>query len=90
MPRFVKIWMTPLAARDPYIDAPAAPLMISNDSMSSAEMSLKLAVVITLSTMTRGVSLPEIELAARSMICDVVPGSPLLLCTLTPGTLPTR
>src|SRR5260370_37394308 len=40
-PRLVKIWITPLAASEPYSDEAAAPLMISTWSMSSELMSAR-------------------------------------------------
>src|SRR5260370_10435470 len=40
-PRLVKIWMTPLAASDPYSDEAAAPFTISMWSMSSELMSAR-------------------------------------------------
>ncbi len=41
LPRFVKIWITPLLAREPYSAAAAAPLMISIRSMSAGSRSAR-------------------------------------------------
>ena len=82
---------TPLPARAPYSDAPAAPLTTSTFSMSLGLMSGRLPLMMMPSTMYRG-SWPRpaalIDVGPRSRIAGCAPGRPLAETMFAPGTFP--
>ena len=80
-PLFVVMFMTPLPARAPYNEAPAAPFTTSTRSMSPELMSGSAPLMMTPSTMYNG-SCPRpvalIEVGPRSSTDGCEPGRPLL------------
>jgi hypothetical protein len=89
LPRAVRIWITPLAAREPYSEAAAAPLTTSMLSMSSEAMSAGLEPRITPSTTYRGATVLRMLVGLRRTTrASPPPGCPLPRSTCTPDTLP--
>ena len=83
--------ITPLPARAPYSDAPAAPFTTSTLSMSLGFRSGKPPLMITPSTMYSG-SWPRpealIDVGPRSNTDGCAPGRPLADTMFAPGTFP--
>src|SRR5947199_14103 len=88
---FVVMLITPLPARAPYSDAPAAPFTTSTLSMSLGFRSGKPPLMITPSTMYNG-SWPRpealIDVGPRSNTDGCAPGRPLADTMFAPGTFP--
>src|SRR5438034_4089923 len=100
-PRFVKIWITPFAASEPYSDDAAAPFTSSTRSMSCELMSASPCRVMVPSTMTSGpdtlvdgqgwlvqADLLVSAVAERRRMIGSPPGAPLASISRTPATLP--
>jgi hypothetical protein len=90
-PRRVRIWMTPLAAREPYSDAAAAPFTTSMLSMSidsrSAVDAPNAWLWITPSTTISGAFDLLMLVGVRSMMFVPLPGWPSGTM-VTPATFP--
>src|SRR5512133_1711765 len=91
LPERVVIWMTPLPARDPYIDDAAAPFTTSTFSISCGLMSCRPPCETTPSMMYNGSwprPAPLIDCGPRRMMDGAAPGRPLVDTMLAPATLP--